>query len=362
MGTHFSIDQKSLAGALDKIAAATESKHQLNIYRAIQVHVANKWVTLMATSPTMTASLAFEVDVPGPLTPVAFGVSQELFSKVVHALPSGALSFTIENASLHVSTPSSEFKLNLISPEAFPPARDFNNVSYSAVDMPFLLYSLGKVSYCRNPGADRPRFRCVYLDHEHFTATDGYRLSIFPNKVGYAPMSETLMSSDTVDRLQKIFSGCGKEGGIFVSEHEVVLAQGTTQVAVRTLAETYPQYKSVIPVSKATRVVFERKDLLAALRRVLIVAEKTRLVDMNLTPAGLSLLSNSSESGSAGETIFCDVTDFKEIGVTVNGDFALDALKAMDQDKVVLELRSPEVSIVFTDGEHINVIQPVRRD
>ncbi len=358
----FSINQKALSSALDKISAATDSKHQLSVYRAIKVTVVDRWVKLLATSSTMTAELAFEVDAPNSSVPVEFGVSQDLFSKVVGALPSSLLTFSIAGNQLSVATPNSQFKLNLVSPESFPPSRNFEQISYAAVDMPFLLHSMGKVSYCRNPAAERPRFRCVYIDHEHFTATDGYRMSIFPNKIGYTQSQPSLLSSDTVDRLQKLFGGCGQEGGIFVSENEVIFAQGTTQVAVRTLAETYPNYKSVIPKSKATRVVFERRDLLNALRRVLIVAERNRFVDLQLTSSGLSISSNSPEAGSAGEAVYCDVTDFQDIAVTINGDYAIDALKAMDQDKAVLELRSPDVSIVITDGEHINVIQPVRRD
>jgi DNA polymerase-3 subunit beta len=119
----------------------------------------------------------------------------------------------------------------------------------------------------------------------------------------------------------------------------------------------------VLPKSHPRRVSVEREALIAALRRVSVVADdRTRPVRLTVVPAAIRLSASSQELGEAEEVLPAEA-EGEELAIGFNARYILDALGPMDGDRVVIELKdalSPGVFRSATDQEHLCVIMPMR--
>src|SRR5262249_17886466 len=111
------------------------------------------------------------------------------------------------------------------------------------------------------------------------------------------------------------------------------------------------------------RLTVEREPLMAALRRVSVVADdRTRPIRLTVGPATLRLSASSQELGEAEEVLAADCAG-EEMTIGFNTRYVLDALAPMDGDRVVVDLKDPLSPGVFksaADEDHLCVIMPMR--
>jgi DNA polymerase III subunit beta len=143
----------------------------------------------------------------------------------------------------------------------------------------------------------------------------------------------------------------------------VDLAVGESKFFVRTegfelvskLVEgQFPNYEQVIPKSSPLRLVVEREPLLAAIRRVAVVADdRTRPVKLTASTGQLRLSAQSQELGEAEETLPADYQG-DELTIGFNARYVLDALGPMDHPWTVIGVKdglSPGVLLGASDKD-----------
>jgi DNA polymerase-3 subunit beta len=128
----------------------------------------------------------------------------------------------------------------------------------------------------------------------------------------------------------------------------VDLAVGESKFFVRTegfelvskLVEgQFPNYEQVMPKSSPLRLVVEREALLAAIRRVAVVADdRTRPVRLTASAGQVRLSAQSQELGEAEETLPAEF-DGEELTIGFNARYVLDALGPMDHPWTVVGLK-----------------------
>ena len=130
----------------------------------------------------------------------------------------------------------------------------------------------------------------------------------------------------------------------------------------------FPQYERVIVRDNPNRVRMDRKDLLASLRRVSLMAhEKARGVRFRLDPSGeLTLASIGYERGSAEETLGVSYQG-DGIEIALNAGYVIDVLQVLECDAVELQLRDGNTQCVVVPidddprlEEYIYVLMPMR--
>jgi DNA polymerase-3 subunit beta len=125
----------------------------------------------------------------------------------------------------------------------------------------------------------------------------------------------------------------------------------------------YPNYRQLIPEKYPNRLTIGREPLLAAIRRVRLLAAESNNIRVKMGAEGVVLEAINQNLGQAEE----DLEDVKYEGadmtVAFNPGYLSDGVEAVDSDTVVLEtldalkpavLRSPE-STEFT-----YLLMPVR--
>ena len=119
----------------------------------------------------------------------------------------------------------------------------------------------------------------------------------------------------------------------------------------------------IYPASFETSVYVNKADIIESIERASIVVrwDKNNLVLFEINSNGITIRANS-EIGKMEEFVRSQL-DGKELHIAMNGKFIMDALKAVDSDKIKLSFNSP-VSPFTVQAEEDSVscylIVPVR--
>ncbi len=143
---------------------------------------------------------------------------------------------------------------------------------------------------------------------------------------------------------------------------------GERTLVSRIVELRFPQYERVIVRDNPNRARVDRKELLASLRRVSLMAhEKARGVRFRFDSGGeLTLVSIGYERGSAEETL--NVTYQGDgLEIALNANYLIDVLQALECETVELQLRDSNTQCVVVPveddprlEEYIYVLMPMR--
>jgi DNA polymerase-3 subunit beta len=143
---------------------------------------------------------------------------------------------------------------------------------------------------------------------------------------------------------------------------------GERTLVSRIVELRFPQYERVIVRDNPNRARIDRKELLASLRRVSLMAhEKARGVRFQFDASGeLTLVSIGYERGSAQETLSVSYQG-EAIEIALNAGYVMDALQVLECPSIELQLRDSNTQTVLIPveddarlEEYIYVLMPMR--
>ncbi len=119
----------------------------------------------------------------------------------------------------------------------------------------------------------------------------------------------------------------------------------------------------VIPIGADKEVKVNREALRAALQRAAILSnEKYRGVKLEISPGQLRIIANNPESEEAQEELEAD-TKIDNLSIGFNVTYLLDALSALREENVILNLRDGNSSALVREASHDrsrHVVMPLR--
>jgi DNA polymerase-3 subunit beta len=198
-------------------------------------------------------------------------------------------------------------------------------------------------------------------------ATDGHRLAYVDRPLGIELTSlgrgviiprkglaelKRLVDEDDSDEVELGFEG----------SNALVRKRGVT-LSMRLIEGEFPNYRQVIPKPGKHQIVMPAEPLIQALRRVIVIAaERSRAVKLELSTGILRLSSNNPELGEAREELDADY-DGEDLALAFNARYLLDALSYLGAKEVRLGLQdavSPAQVAPADDPDSLAVVMPMR--
>ena len=125
----------------------------------------------------------------------------------------------------------------------------------------------------------------------------------------------------------------------------------------------FPDYEAVIPIGADREVKVDREVMRAALQRAAILSnEKYRGVRVEVTPGQLKISAHNPEQEEAQEEIEAD-TQVSDLAIGFNVNYLLDALSALRDEHVVVQLRDSNSSALVREAgsaKSRHVVMPLR--
>ncbi|PHJ12335.1 DNA polymerase III subunit beta, partial [Fervidobacterium sp. SC_NGM5_O18] len=215
---------------------------------------------------------------------------------------------------------------------------DESGIKFS-IDTSILEEMLDRVSFCASSESAMRALNGVYWEvHGGFlrlVASDGYRLALAEQKLDIDNEFDFIIALKSVKELEKLLSSTTEPMINITYDHSIVsFNAGDVTMIVRTVEETFPDYKRVLPKAFKTRVVLNVDDFAEALKRVMVIAKRgTEKVQLKISDDVMELSSQSPDYGEAVENI--PVTkDGEDLIVNFNPKFLNEAIKHIDEKEV----------------------------
>jgi DNA polymerase-3 subunit beta len=293
---------------------------------------------------------------------------------LVRTLPPGVL--TLDSSGAHGLTliqDKRRFRLPSLDPTEFPhlaPAGD--RVQTITLPATHLKDLLDRCSFAVSADGTRVQlhsllFVCRPIEQVRCVASDGHRLTVIerPAPGLTANALSILLPYKGVIEARRLLDDVSDEVvTLTCGTSIVVLTVGSTTFSLRLVEGEFPEYERVIPRTPAHRLLIPRAELMAALRRVMVLTtERARGVQCEVRANTLVLSVHTPDLGEAQEEVAIDYHG-DALRVGFNGRYLLDFCTAVEPEPhLVMDLvdeTAPALLRVESDPHYQYVVMPMR--
>ena len=196
-------------------------------------------------------------------------------------------------------------------------------------------------------------------------ATDGHRLALCESPLdgGAQSKRQIIVPRKGVQELQRLLEGGDRELELEVGRSHIRVKRDDVIFTSKLIDGRFPDYEAVIPIGADREVKIDREVLRAALQRAAILSnEKYRGVRIEVSPGQLRINAHNPEQEEAQEEVEAD-TRVDNLAIGFNVNYLLDALSALRDEQVVLQLRDANSSALVREASSEkcrHVVMPLR--
>ncbi|MEG0836962.1 MAG: DNA polymerase III subunit beta [Akkermansia sp.] len=260
----------------------------------------------------------------------------------------------------------SQFKLNGLSSEEFPPLPSFDQATEFTVDQEILREGIRRTEYAISTDTTRYVLNGISLSFKEgkliLVATDGRRLAMVENTVEFpeTQQMDAILPTKAVTELRRILSDVGTVR-IRFTHNQAAFEIGDSLLITKLIDGNYPNYRQVIPADYKERIDIPCDELLDTVRRVsLLSLDKSSNVKLTFSTDQLEVNSLAEGVGEAHEIIAVDYKG-RQLSISFNPEFLMAPLRTMQSGTISLYLideMSP--GVLRADGAFLYVLMPMR--
>lgn len=364
----FSIQREVLLKPLQQVVNVVERRQTLPVLANLLVCVDADGlaVTGSDTEVEMVARTALEAEnEPGETTIPA----RKLFD-IVRALPDGsALKFALNGERMSLNAGRSRFTLSTLPARDFPSTENLDVVETVQLPESALRELIERTSFAMAQQDVRFYLNGLLFDFREdllrCVATDGHRLALCETALsdGAQTRRQLILPRKGVMELQRLLEGGDRNLQLEVGRNHLRICRDDVTFTSKLIDGRFPDYDAVIPIGADKEVRIEREVLKAALQRASILSnEKYRGVKIEFSPGQLRIVAHNPEQEEAVEDIEAQ-TSVDGLSIGFNVTYLLEALNALRDDEVVLNLRDANSSALLREGSNTrsrHVVMPLR--
>jgi DNA polymerase-3 subunit beta len=196
-------------------------------------------------------------------------------------------------------------------------------------------------------------------------ATDGHRLALCETDLEKASGAkrQIIVPRKGVTELQRLLESGDREIELEVGRSHVRVKRDDVTFTSKLIDGRFPDYEAVIPIGADREVKVDREALRASLQRAAILSnEKYRGIRVEVSPGNLKISAHNPEQEEAQEEIEADTT-VSDLAIGFNVNYLLDALSALRDEHVVIQLRDSNSSALVREAsseKSRHVVMPLR--
>ncbi|MES2670579.1 MAG: DNA polymerase III subunit beta [Pseudomonadota bacterium] len=363
----FSLQREVLLKPLAQVVNVVERRQTLPVLANLLARVEGDLLSLTGTDLEVEMVARTRVDdaEAGEITIPA----RKLF-EIVRALPDGS-KVTIAQAGdkVTVSAGRSRFTLASLPANDFPALDEVDATERVRVGEAGLKELIERTAFAMAQQDVRYYLNGLLFDLRdkalRCVATDGHRLAMCE-----AVLEETVQTKRQIIvprkgvlELQRLLEGSDRELELEMGRSHIRVKRDDVTFTSKLIDGRFPDYEAVVPIGADREVKIDREAFRASLQRAAILSnEKYRGVRIEVSPGQLKINAHNPEQEEAQEEIEAETkVDSLVIGFNVN--YLLDALSALRDEHVVLQLRDSNSSALVREASSEkcrHVVMPLR--
>ena len=364
----FSLQREVFLKPLAQVVNVVERRQTLPVLANLLVQVKGGLLSLTGTDleVEMVARHAIEDAQDGETTIPA----RKLFD-IVRALPDGSkVTVSQTGDKVTVQAGRSRFTLASLPANDFPSVDEMEATERVRVSEAALKELIERTSFAMAQQDVRYYLNGLLFDLREKSlrcvATDGHRLALCEAPLdggGVQTKRQIIVPRKGVTELQRLLEGGERELELEVGRSHIRVKRDDVTFTSKLIDGRFPDYEAVIPIGADREVKIDREVFRAALQRAAILSnEKYRGVRVEVSPGQLKINAHNPEQEEAQEEVEAETrVDGLAIGFNVN--YLLDALSALRDEHVVLQLRDANSSALVREASSEkcrHVVMPLR--
>jgi DNA polymerase-3 subunit beta len=350
------IDKQQLLTPLAQLSKVAKSK-TVEVLNGILFEVSQGQIFLTAGNGTMYVKTTISdgvttFDVDAVVIP-----AKQLF-EIVRKV-GDTLEISAKGTQVTIKSGKSKFELSGLDDEMYPKQQEpsGNSISMEGSDLKRLIKN---TTFACATTENMPVLTGVLFQafKNEITATgcDRHRLSSL--KVGVKGMTEPFQATIPASSLEAVSDivDDDEEVNIIFANNQAVFITDRATLATSLLEGSYPDTSKLIPTDYKSVVTVALRGLHDALERVGIVAKDNKAKIVKISASGKEAeISSANEGSKASEALEVSV-DTGEVTASFNVEYALEALKAVDGDKVRI-CYNGSMNPIILKGDDENAVQ-----
>lgn len=355
-----------LSDAALTVSKACAVKTITPILECIKMKAENDGLTLTAYDGEISIEKKIAADV---LEEGEICVNGKTFADFVGKIAAFEVVIASEERGIQIRYGDCETYMQSLSSEDFPKLsnRGEENKEFFETKESELKKLISKVVFCCATDESRPILKGCLLEAKerklNATALDGFRMACASCDTEEESVNMKIVCpARTLTEISRMLDG--DEGlKIYADKNLLSVAVKDTVITSRLYAGEFVKKENIFPVEFTTRVRVKRSEIIDSVERasVLIRNDKNNLLLFDIKNEKIIINANS-EMGKVEEIVPATL-DGKELKIAMNGKYLLDAIKALDEEEIVLSFNSSVSPFTLENAEDKRcqyLILPVR--
>ena len=361
----FRVERDALADAVAWAARSLPVRPSVPVLAGLLIEAGNEGLVLSTFDyeTSARATLAAEVADEG----VAL-VSGRLLADICRSLPNKPVEMIIDGARVSLTCGSARFSLQTMPVEDYPTLPDMPAAT-GTVQSDVFAHAVAQAVTAAGRDDMLPVLTGVRIEIEgervSLLATDRFRLS--QRELGWSPrtpdesvaalvpakvLADTAKSLTSGSEVTIALAASGSGDGII--GFEGAAAGGVRRTTTRLLDGEFPKVRSLFPSEHQTVATVDKGELIEAVKRVALVAERNTAVQLAFSDGVLTLDAGSGDEAQASESIQATING-EDITTGFNPQFLLDGLGAIEEPVVELAFTQASKPVVIsgTSGDGV---------
>ena len=353
------VDRDILAEAVTWTARSVPARPPVPVLAGVRLEAKGSSLVLASFDYEVSAhcEVAADVEEDGVVL-----VSGRLLADIAKALPNKPVDLEVEGNKVAVSCGSARFSLAARAADDYPALPVMPAVA-GTIDAHDLARAVGQVSIAASRDDTLPLLTSVQIEVEGSSlvlmATDRYRLAM--RELTWSPsnteLSTTaLLKARTLSDVAKSLTSSGDVTVALSSESAASSLIGFEAGGRRTTSlltdGDYPPVRRLFPESTSIHATVGTDELMAAVRRVSLVADRSTPIHMSFTQGNLELDAGQGDDAQATEQLVAHL-EGDDISTAFNPGYLLDGLGALNQPYVRLDFTHASKPAVLTGMDSI---------
>jgi DNA polymerase-3 subunit beta len=374
----FACTQENLIQGLSVVSHVTGKSVNLPILGNILIKTDGGNLKCSATNLEIAVSTLIrgKVDEEGEYT-----VPAKLFLDYVALLPQGKVELELTEEGLRVTSGGQETVIRGMTAQEFPlipKLAKANTISFHAND---LKQAISQVVFAVSQSESRPELSgvsCIFggsagKGMAAFAATDSYRLAerVLSMMSGQVE-GRMIVPSRTMIELSRILSSYKDELGVpediewSMTENQLVVSFGNTELVSRLIEGAFPPYHQIIPEQFRVTAILDRSEFQKAVKTAALFSRQG-LYDIHVTvkpsEGQISVYSADQGTGKTSSTLTGELTG-DEASVVLNFKYLSDGLSVIGTPKIKLMMNDAmSPMLVLPEGgkeQYRYLVMPIR--
>ncbi|MCX7878294.1 MAG: DNA polymerase III subunit beta [Ignavibacteria bacterium] len=374
-----SVSSNDLLSAVSKVISVTPTRSTLPILGNLYFNLHGNELTIIGTD--LEVYVEVKLTVNGQSNGQAALPAKRLES-LLQNLQGKDISIELQTGyKLVIKAKGGRWTITGEDPADFPMPTEQEGKQVIRIDYNILTDYLPKAIHAASTDELRRSMNGVFFEIKRgefrMVSTDGHRLvkiviKEFPYEGDKLFM---LVPIKTCTLINKLLRGsqdnAEREGGdveISFSNEFIKCNYSNLTIHSRLIDDSFPNYESVIPTDNEKILKVERNELIACLKRSIIMSDQiTSRISLNIKGNELKVKSSNTEFGTdSDESMSCNFTEDEEFEISFNGKYLLEAMQQIDSQELIFDFNTPlkaaiiRPSVQDENEDIMMLVMPVR--